>query len=98
MKATQVSNATILLVDDNKDGLVVRRSLLEELGYHVEISARTRADPASAPLGPRRFLWGGAVKEPLDRTYQVHRLMGALHDDRVGSGILFIEAHRFHER
>jgi CheY-like chemotaxis protein len=38
MKATPVSNATILLVDDNKDGLVVRRSLLEELGYHVEIA------------------------------------------------------------
>ena len=38
MKATPLSNATILLVDDNKDGLVVRRSLLEELGYHVETS------------------------------------------------------------
>ena len=36
MKATPLSNATILLVDDNKDGLVVRRSLLEELGYRVE--------------------------------------------------------------
>lgn len=39
MKAAQVSNAKILLVDDNRDGLVVRRSLLEELGYRVEISA-----------------------------------------------------------
>ena len=38
MKVTPVSNARILLVDDNHDGLVVRRSLLEELGYRVEIS------------------------------------------------------------
>jgi CheY-like chemotaxis protein len=37
MKATPDSNASILLVDDNRDGLVVRRSLLEELGYRVEI-------------------------------------------------------------
>lgn len=36
MKATPVSNATILLVDDNNDGLMVRRTLLQELGYHVE--------------------------------------------------------------
>lgn len=38
MKPTPVANARILLVDDNRDGLVVRRSLLEELGYRVEIS------------------------------------------------------------
>ena len=28
----------ILLVDDNRDGLLVRRSLLEEVGYGVEIA------------------------------------------------------------
>jgi len=39
MKSTPVSNAKILLVDDNRDGLTVRRSLLEELGYRVEVSA-----------------------------------------------------------
>lgn len=38
MKTTPVANVRILLVDDNRDGLVVRRSLLEELGYCVEIS------------------------------------------------------------
>lgn len=38
MKAEPVSNAKILLIDDNRDGLVVRRSLLEELGYRVEIT------------------------------------------------------------
>ena len=38
MKTPPVSNPSILLVDDNNDGLVVRRSLLEELGYRVEIS------------------------------------------------------------
>lgn len=39
MKAEPVANAKILLIDDNRDGLVVRRSLLEELGYRVEITA-----------------------------------------------------------
>ena len=29
-------SVNILLVDDNLDGLLVRRSLLEELGYHVQ--------------------------------------------------------------
>jgi CheY-like chemotaxis protein len=53
MKASQVSNATILLVDDNKDGLVVRRSLLEELGYHVEISAN--AEEALKLFSASRF-------------------------------------------
>lgn len=38
MKPEPVSNAKILLIDDNRDGLLVRRSLLEELGYRVEIT------------------------------------------------------------
>jgi CheY-like chemotaxis protein len=38
MKVTPLPHANILLIDDNKDGLVVRRSVLEELGYRVEIS------------------------------------------------------------
>ena len=38
MNAPPPSNVSILLVDDNKDGLVVRRSLLEELGYRVVIA------------------------------------------------------------
>jgi CheY-like chemotaxis protein len=38
MKSAPVSNPNILLVDDNRDGLLVRRSLLEELGYRVEIA------------------------------------------------------------
>ena len=29
------SDALILLVDDNKDGVIARRSVLEELGYQV---------------------------------------------------------------
>jgi len=36
MKTTPVVNARILLVDDNRDGLMVRRSLLQELGFRVE--------------------------------------------------------------
>ena len=38
MRPTPVVNANILLVDDNRDGLLVRRSLLEEVGYRVEIA------------------------------------------------------------
>src|SRR5438046_10697575 len=29
-------NPNVLIIDDNRDGLLVRRSLLEELGYNVE--------------------------------------------------------------
>ncbi len=36
MKTIPVSIPRILLVDDNPDGLVVRRALLEELGYRVQ--------------------------------------------------------------
>jgi CheY-like chemotaxis protein len=39
MKISPPTNANILLVDDNKDGLLVRRSLLEEMGYSVQIAA-----------------------------------------------------------
>jgi CheY-like chemotaxis protein len=38
MKLAPVANANILLVDDNRDGLLVRRSLLEEMGYRVQIA------------------------------------------------------------
>jgi CheY-like chemotaxis protein len=39
MKTSPVLNPTVLLVDDNRDGLLVRSSLLQELGYEVQ-SAR----------------------------------------------------------
>jgi CheY-like chemotaxis protein len=39
MKTSPAVTPTILLVDDNRDGLMVRSSLLEELGYRVQ-SAR----------------------------------------------------------
>jgi CheY-like chemotaxis protein len=38
MKPSLSSNPKILLVDDNPDGLLVRRLLLEELGYSVQIA------------------------------------------------------------
>ncbi|MGO9260273.1 MAG: response regulator [Bryobacteraceae bacterium] len=38
MKITPRDPCKILLVDDNRDGLVVRRALLEEFGYSVEIA------------------------------------------------------------
>ena len=38
MKAPPAANPNVLLVDDNRDGLIVRRSLLEEVGYRVQIA------------------------------------------------------------
>jgi CheY-like chemotaxis protein len=38
MKPSLAATPHILLVDDNRDGLLVRRALLEEVGYGVEIA------------------------------------------------------------
>ena len=38
MKPAPSATSNILLVDDNRDGLLVRRSLLEEVGYRVQIA------------------------------------------------------------
>lgn len=38
MKTAPVLNPKVLLVDDNRDGLLVRSLLLEELGYRVQIA------------------------------------------------------------
>lgn len=38
MKPSPAAAPHILLVDDSRDGLLVRRSLLEEVGYEVEIA------------------------------------------------------------
>jgi len=38
MKTSSNSTPRILLVDDSKDGLLVRKALLEELGYMVQIA------------------------------------------------------------
>ena len=38
MKTSAPSHPNILLVDDNRDGLLVRRALLEELGYRVSVA------------------------------------------------------------
>ena len=38
MKTPTSSTPYILLVDDNRDGLLVRRSLLEEVGYRVKMA------------------------------------------------------------
>jgi CheY-like chemotaxis protein len=38
MKTVPAPTPHILIVDDNRDGLVVRRALLEEIGYEVQIA------------------------------------------------------------
>jgi CheY-like chemotaxis protein len=38
MELVPSSPAKILLVDDNRDGLLVRRALLEEAGYKVDVA------------------------------------------------------------
>ncbi len=39
MKTSAPPHPNILLVDDNQDGLLVRRTVLEELGYGVSVAA-----------------------------------------------------------
>ena len=39
MKTVPSATPHILIVDDNRDGLLVRRSLLEEIGYDVKIAS-----------------------------------------------------------
>jgi CheY-like chemotaxis protein len=39
MKNSPAAVPHILLVDDNRDGLLIRRALLEEQGYSVEVAA-----------------------------------------------------------
>src|SRR5690242_3997221 len=39
MKSSPSLPPSVLLVDDNQDGLLVRRALLEEQGYRVEMAA-----------------------------------------------------------
>jgi CheY-like chemotaxis protein len=38
MKTSPVLSPNVLLVDDNRDGLLVRKALLEELGYCVTVA------------------------------------------------------------
>jgi CheY-like chemotaxis protein len=38
MKNSLAPTPRILLVDDNRDGLLVRRALLEELGYFIQLA------------------------------------------------------------
>jgi CheY-like chemotaxis protein len=38
MKSPLPAEANVLLVDDNRDGLLVRRALLEEQGFQVEMA------------------------------------------------------------
>jgi CheY-like chemotaxis protein len=53
MKITPRDPCKILLVDDNRDGLVVRRALLEEFGHSVEIAES--GDAALHLLGVGNF-------------------------------------------
>jgi CheY-like chemotaxis protein len=39
MKNSPAAVPHILLIDDNRDGLLIRRSLLEDQGYKVEVAA-----------------------------------------------------------
>jgi len=53
MKMTPRESYKILLVDDNRDGLLVRRALLEEFGHVVEIAEN--GDRALHLLGVGNF-------------------------------------------
>jgi len=53
MKALATHTSNILLVDDNRNGLIVRKQLLEEQGYHV-VTATDGAE-ASELFQPASF-------------------------------------------
>jgi CheY-like chemotaxis protein len=53
MKTALSPTPHILIVDDNRDGLLVRRSLLEEVGYRVQIAAN--GDDALKSYEAQRF-------------------------------------------
>lgn len=48
--------ALILLVDDNRDGLLIRRALLEEQGYRVEIAHDGEEGLAAFKSCPRKLV------------------------------------------
>jgi CheY-like chemotaxis protein len=52
MKSLPPSQPNILLVDDNRDGLLVRRTLLEELGYSVSIARNGEEGLKAFETGP----------------------------------------------
>jgi two-component system, chemotaxis family, sensor histidine kinase and response regulator WspE len=59
--------ARILVVDDNRDGLLIRRSLLEEQGYSVEV----------APGGEEGFeLYRASAFDVLVTDYRMPRMNG----------------------
>jgi len=53
MKTSPVAQPKILLVDDNRDGLLVRRLLLEEQGFEVE--SASNGEEGLTLFAPGRF-------------------------------------------
>ena len=59
MKIPSPSTPNILLVDDNRDGLLVRRSLLEEIGCCVQIAAN--GEDGLKLFEPRSSTWSSPI-------------------------------------
>ncbi|MGA7241215.1 MAG: response regulator [Bryobacteraceae bacterium] len=78
--------ARILLVDDNRDGLLIRRSLLEEQGYSVEV----------APGGEEGFeLFQASPFDVLVTDYRMPRMNGVdlirrIREIAVGARIILL--------
>lgn len=67
MKALATHTSNILLVDDNRNGLIVRKQLLEEQGYHV----------VTAPDGAEAFeLFQPTVFDVVVTDYRMPRMNG----------------------
>ena len=74
MKIPSVLNSNVLLVDDNRDGLLVRRSLLEELGCRVQVAR-------SGEEGLKLFQ--GSTFDVVVTDYRMPRMNGAEFIQRI---------------
>ena len=74
MKISPSPHPNILLVDDNRDGLLVRRSLLEEVGYCVQIAS-------TGEEGLKIF--EGATFDVVVTDYRMPRMNGAEFISRI---------------
>jgi CheY-like chemotaxis protein len=80
----------ILLVDDNRQGLIARKSLLQELGYNI--STATNGDEAMELLSKQNFdVVVTDFKMPrMDGVELIKRIRGAQAGAQVGARIILL--------
>lgn len=74
MKPLTIAEAKILIVDENRDGLLVRRALLEEQGFQVEIAEN--CEEGLRLYGARHF-------DVVVTSYRMRRMSGTEFIERI---------------